>query len=126
MSADRIIAQSKAKPKGKVTPTKPDQGPGSITPAAETKIVQSVKNAQAAVRRLMSHPEANSTEVRALLAAGKVDGRKYDHDVINAAFDLAQNGGLSPQNVRALRGMGVHAKRYFPVAKVLAKSRPFG
>lgn len=106
---------------------KPTSGPGSLTTAQESRLVQQVKNAKAAARQALTakpknpgDPPLTSTQVRALLAAGQVDGRKYDSDVINAAFDLLPTdlggrGALSHPNVVALRRMGIHARRYFPV-----------
>ncbi len=116
---------------------KPAYGPGSLNQGAETKIVQSVKGATSLARQLMSKPGANSSEVRHLLAAGfnpatgKYNGQKYDHDVINAAFDLLPsdlggNGGLSAANVKALRRMGVHVDRYFKRVGRIKKSTGVG
>jgi hypothetical protein len=102
------------------TGAKPTQGPGSLNQGAETKLVQQVKGARAAAQTLMSKPGAKSSEVRQLLAAGKVDGVKYSHDAINAAFDLLPPkygglGALSPANVKALHRMGIHVNGVFPI-----------
>jgi hypothetical protein len=114
---------------GQGTAKKPTAGPGSLTSGQENHIVQQVKGARAAAASLMSQPGAKSSEVRQLLAAGKVDGIKYPHDVINAAFDLLPTkygglGGLSRANVKALHHMGVHVQGVFPLVFGGAKSAP--
>lgn len=119
-------------PKAPKAPKMPKDpfAPGSPATRAEAQVATGVKNAVGAARQLMSHPQASSTEVRALLAAGKVDGTHYTQDEINAAFDLLPTslggkGGLSPANVKALHNQGlVHIRKYFPIAKPV-KTIPF-
>jgi len=88
------------------------------TPMQQRAIVTKVKNAASAAAHLISMGGLSSTDIRSILEGStQVKGLpkyKFDHDVVNAAMDLASpsKGYLSPANVKYLHGFGIVLQNY--------------
>lgn len=120
-----------------------DAKPKGLTAAQQNKIVSEVKQLSTLVRNSIGEVQRGDVKnkagkvlvpaggrlttkaMRELLAdGGGPSGKPYDPDVINAAFDLAILGGLSPANVKALHAQRVQLKGRLPTVAGGAKRPP--
>ena len=101
---------------------KPAAGPGSLPPSAEAKIVSQIHQVVAMIQRA---PKTDSKgvpltdhELRTRLAGTNNPFKRIiDPRIVNIAFDIARNGGLSTPNVKAAHDLGIHVNGHFKVLK---------
>jgi hypothetical protein len=106
---------------------KPVSGPGSLSPIKEASIVsqihQIISFIQSAPKQDSKGVKLTDHELRTRLMNGSNPlGKAVDSRIINIAFDVARNGGLSAPNVRAAHDLGIHVSGHFKKLAATPKS----
>ena len=116
------IKEFAAKGKGKTA--KPGRGPGSLTAAAEGRIVEQINRIAGIIKADPKDKDGNSLTRNDLITGDSPLGSPLDPRIVNIAYDLARNGGLSPANVKAAQQLNIHVGGTFPIAKKKPKAKP--
>lgn len=100
---------------GPYKPSAPKAGANRYTAGERTasrKQITSINNAVSTIRTLTQNAgaKANTHEIRQILTGQKNvknPNGGYDHDIVNAAYDIVALGHLSPQNYKTLKAEGL-------------------
>lgn len=110
-------------PGGKLDPRAKAKKKAWLTPAQNSRVVDTVNEAATWIARLQSSQHMTSHEIRQHLIAGdtlsdkdnnKLKLPKIPKALVNAAYDIVVLGGLSKPNVRALHRRRVKVKGNLP------------